>query len=219
MECWRKVGEFMKKENLKKKVYDDIMRAIIEGEYAADEIISEGMLIEKYGVSKSPVREALVELCSENVLKSIPRCGYMVVRLTRSDIDDILSYRTAFEAGMLWQIINDISQEQLAELEEINRLCTGEAAVRDFWAHWEYNKQFHLKLMSFANNEFAYRSLEQALKTLTRAYAQFYWNQWGKISFPSDTKYHKDVIEAIRARDAEKAAHFLTADMQDFGRK
>ena len=119
----------MKKENLKKKVYDDIMRAIIEGEYAADEIISEGMLIEKYGVRKSPVREALVELCSENVLKSIPRCGYMVVRLTRSDIDDILSYRTAFEAGMLWQTINDISQEQLAELEEINRL--NEALLED----------------------------------------------------------------------------------------
>lgn len=49
----------MKKENLKSKVYDDILRSIIEGEYAADEIISEGMLIEKYGVSKSPVREAL----------------------------------------------------------------------------------------------------------------------------------------------------------------
>ena len=38
----------MKKENLKKKVYDDVMRAIIQGEYAADDIISEGMLIDKY---------------------------------------------------------------------------------------------------------------------------------------------------------------------------
>ena len=99
----------MKKENLKSKVYDDILRSIIKGEYAAEEIISEGMLIEKYNVSKSPVREALVQLCSENVLKNIPRCGYMVARLTRSDIDDILSYRTAFESGMLRQIIEEIS--------------------------------------------------------------------------------------------------------------
>ena len=73
----------MKKENLKKKVYDDVLRAIIEGEYSAEDIISEAMLIEKYNVSKSPVREALVQLCGENVLKSIPRCGYMVVKLWR----------------------------------------------------------------------------------------------------------------------------------------
>ena len=89
----------MKKENLKKKVYDDVLRAIIEGEYSAEDIISEAMLIEKYNVSKSPVREALVQLCGENVLKSIPRCGYMVVKLTGGDIENILDYRMAFESG------------------------------------------------------------------------------------------------------------------------
>ena len=83
-------------------------------------------------------------------------------------------------------------------------MCTGEEAVKDFWLHWEYNKRFHLRLMSFTNNRFAYLSLEHALNTLTRAYAQFYWNQWQDISFPSDTKYHKDIIAAIEERDAKK---------------
>ena len=52
----------MKKVNLKKKVYDDVLQSIVRGEYSADDIISEGMLIEKYNVSKSPVMEALVQL-------------------------------------------------------------------------------------------------------------------------------------------------------------
>ncbi len=209
----------MKKENLKKKVYEDVLRAIVEGEYSAEDIISEAMLIEKYNVSKSPVREALVQLCSENVLKSIPRCGYMVVKLTSGDIENILNYRMAFESGMLRQIIDGISEKQIAELEEIDALCTGEEAVRDFWVHWQYNKKFHLKLMSFTHNEFAYKSLELALTTLTRAYAQFYWNQWKEMPYPYDTKYHKDIIEAIRRRDADKAAMYLSADLQDFARK
>ena len=176
------------------------------------------MLTEKYNVSKSPVREALVQLCSENVLTSIPRCGYMVVRITRSDIEDILDYRAAFEAGMLRQVIDSIEPHQLAELEEIDRLCTGEEAIRDFWKHWEYNKKFHLELMSFSRNRFAYEALEQALDTLTRAYAQFYWNQWKEINFPADTKYHKDIIEAIKDKNADEAARYLMADMEDFGR-
>ena len=209
----------MKKENLKKKVYDDVLQSIVRGEYSADDIISEGMLIEKYNVSKSPVREALVQLCSEDVLKSIPRCGYMVVKLTESDINDILNFRMAFESGMLTQIIDNISEDQLKELREIDDMCTGEEAVKDFWLHWEYNKRFHLRLMSFTNNRFAYLSLEHALNTLTRAYAQFYWNQWQDISFPSDTKYHKDIIAAIEERDAKKAAFYLNADLQDFGRR
>jgi len=208
----------MKKQNLKRKVYDDVLRAIIEGEYEAEEIISEGMLIEKYNVSKSPVREALVQLCSENVLKSIPRCGYMVVKLTISDIENILNYRMAFESGMLRQIIGEISKQELEELEQINELCTTEEAVKDFWIHWEYNRAFHLKLMSFSNNEFAYKSLERAFSTLTRAYAQFYWKQWKEISFPNDTKYHKNIIDAIRDGDADKASKYLIADIQDFGR-
>ena len=121
----------MKKENLKKKVYDDVLQSIVRGEYSADDIISEGMLIEKYNVSKSPVREALVQLCSENVLKSIPRCGYMVVKLTESDINDILNFRMAFESGMLTQIIDNISEDQLKELSLIHICllclrCTGE---------------------------------------------------------------------------------------------
>ena len=48
----------MNKENLKKKVYDHIMEAIIQGEYSPDDILSESMLTEKYNVSKSPVRGA-----------------------------------------------------------------------------------------------------------------------------------------------------------------
>ena len=68
----------------------------------------------------------------------------MVVRITRSDIEDILDYRAAFEAGMLRQVIDSIEPHQLAELEEIDRLCTGEEAIRDFWKHWEYKKKFHL---------------------------------------------------------------------------
>ena len=151
----------MKKVNLKKKVYDDVLQSIVRGEYSADDIISEGMLIEKYNVSKSPVREALVQLCSENVLKSIPRCGYMVVKLTESDINDILNFRMAFESGMLTQIIDNISEDQLKELRD-RRYVHGEEAVKDFWLHWEYNKRFHLRLMSFTNNRFAYLSLEHA---------------------------------------------------------
>ena len=92
----------MAKENsLKSQIYTAVFQSIISGEIPTDSIISEKSLVERYHVSKSPVREALVELCSEGVLRSIPRYGYAVVRLGPRDVRDILAFRAVLEPGCL----------------------------------------------------------------------------------------------------------------------
>ena len=63
------------KKTLKETVVEGIYREIEEGIYKPNDIIHEGEIMEKYAMSKSPVREALIELCKDNVLKSIPRVG------------------------------------------------------------------------------------------------------------------------------------------------
>lgn len=56
---------------LKDKIYDKVLNEITEGYYQQNQIITERELIEKYGVSKSPVREALIELCNEKCWKAV----------------------------------------------------------------------------------------------------------------------------------------------------
>lgn len=204
-------------KTIKEQVYNAIFEDIIKGRYAPTEVLREKELIEKYQVSKSPVREALVQLCSEGVLVSKPRFGYEIVRLTRRDIEDILSYRSILEGGALKQSISSITKEQIDALREIDKYCCSAEAKNDFWIHWEYNKNFHLQLVSYYDNEFAYNNLKQALQTLTRAYAQFYWDKWENISFPKDTKHHSNIIKCIRNKDYEGAVYFLRQDIADFG--
>ena len=62
--------------NLKAQIYTKIFEDIIRGEYGPEDVLREKALVEKFHVSKSPVREALIELCKEGVLRSIPRYGY-----------------------------------------------------------------------------------------------------------------------------------------------
>ena len=64
------------------KVYEAVYSDIINGSIKPGDIITEGLLIKQFGVSKSPVREALIALCNEDILRSIPRLGYMVVPIT-----------------------------------------------------------------------------------------------------------------------------------------
>ena len=89
------------KDSLKDAIYNAILESIISQEYRPNQVLNEKTLVEKYGCSKSPVREALVSLCNDNVLRNIPRYGYEVVRLTVEDIQEMLQFRLVLEGGLL----------------------------------------------------------------------------------------------------------------------
>ncbi|WP_418668271.1 GntR family transcriptional regulator, partial [Allofournierella sp.] len=64
------------KNTLTEQVYERVYEDVVNGVFVNGQVITENMLIQRYHVSKSPVREALVSLCDEQVLQSIPRTGY-----------------------------------------------------------------------------------------------------------------------------------------------
>ena len=107
-----------KPSSLKTEIYDSILKDIIEGNYKQNEIINEKQLIEKYGVSKSPIRDALIELCSEGVLISHPRYGYEVVRINEKEIRDIVNFRIMIETGCLRDAASIMTRADIRELRE-----------------------------------------------------------------------------------------------------
>lgn len=206
----------MKKNNtLKDIVYQNIMNGILSSEYKPNDIITERELIEKYGCSKSPVRDALVTLCNENVLISHPRYGYEVVRLTSLDIQNILEYRFILEGSLLEKCCSDITPAQINELRHLDAVC--ESTLKEnMWKHWEANTQFHLTLASYSNNQFAQRQLNYAMLTLKRAYAQFYWQKWITDNPNDDVRFHENIIKSLETNNLEQCLSYLQSDLNDF---
>lgn len=208
----------MRDENksLKSQIQNQILESIFSSEFKPQQILTEKALIERYGCSKSPVREALVSLCSDEVLRNIPRCGYEVIRLTKDDIDEILNYRLILETGYLESCYTRITEQQLTRLEELDLLCNQKnVQLKD---HWESNCNFHLFLISCSGNQFACRELRRALTILYRAYAQYYWLTWNADLLPSDMKTHKEIISAIREQNIQDIRTLLANDLSDFGK-
>lgn len=200
--------------SLKNIVYQKTLDGIIQGEYKANQIINESELVEKYGFSKSPVREALISLCNDGVLRNLPRYGYEVIRLTSRDAEDILRFRFLMESGFLRECYESITQTQLEELYRLDDLCN--ASVDDMWLHWEHNTNFHLALLSCARNEYAWDQLKRSMGILKRAYAQFYWDKWDKEYNPIDMRYHRDILDCIEKKDIEGATKKLELDLREF---
>ncbi|WP_319560336.1 GntR family transcriptional regulator [Marispirochaeta sp.] len=201
--------------SLKDKVYNAILDDIISLEYHPGDILNERSLIDRYQCSKSPVREALMTLCSENVLRNIPRYGYEVIRLTEDDISEMIQFRLILESGMLSMYYNSFTAEQIGELEEIDEKCQSDSS--DVWTHWAHNVEFHLKLIESCGSKFAMEELERCMNRLKRAYAQFYKNKNDIKLLSTDTKHHSEIIAGLKNKNSTQILKNLTADLNDFG--
>lgn len=202
-------------KSLKDTIYNAIMEDIFSMDYRPGDILNEKNLVEKYNCSKSPVREALISLCSDNVLRNIPRYGYEVVRLTVEDINEMIQFRFILEGGILRERYERITSTQMDRLEAIDEKCNRETS--DVWKHWEYNTEFHLKLIAFCGSNYALEELTRCMNRLKRAYAQFYWDKWNMDFPPADTRYHAQIISCLREKKIDDALNYLKLDLCDFG--
>ena len=127
------------KPSLKAEIYEAVLSDIIQGIYKQNEIITEKQLIAKYGVSKSPIRDALIELCKEGVLISHPRYGYEVVRINEKEIRDVVDFRILIETGCFRVYAPTFTREDIAELKEftMKECCWNGTDELPALKHWE----------------------------------------------------------------------------------
>ncbi|WP_343208508.1 GntR family transcriptional regulator [Anaerolentibacter hominis] len=204
-----------KKNTLKKQIYASVLTDIMHSVYLPDQVITEKALMEKFDVSRAPVREALVELCNENILHSIPCYGYKVTPLSQEYIKSVQEYRITLECGFMSRSWNCITPEHLKTLEDImfsEKYRDG--AEYDAFTHWENNIEFHLTLMSCYNNDYALGQLRSALTVQKRAYAQILWERWHKQIFAESAGLHQEILRAIRKNNLPLAMKLLESDIR-----
>lgn len=204
------------KKSISAQVHDSIIDDIFNNTYRPGQVLTERVLIDEYGCSKTTVREALVALCQEHILQNIPRYGYEVLRVERSEITDILEFRYVLETGCLRRCFDTITPRHILRLSELNDQCCNSNPSDDLWSHWDRNALFHLELIHLAGNRYAYQQLKESLDTLKRAYVQYYWDKHNQVAGASDMKNHEILLAALRNRDIEAACSALGKDMKEF---
>ena len=190
-------------------IYDQIYRDIVDGTYSPETILTENALTERYGVSKSPVREALITLCDEQVLQSIPRTGYRVVSFKLEQLRQIAETRQIVELALLERSFPNIGEAELAQLREANQLCHNPRGLSLTPTQlWEVNIRFHMTLAAMAHNEYLQSFLRSALRINARASAQYYAHH----ALREEGSCHDLLIRACEAHDYAKAREALIGD-------
>jgi DNA-binding GntR family transcriptional regulator len=99
-----KLQSLNRPDSLSKLAYDALLKSILSGELTASEIYNEKSLAEELGISRTPVREALLELSAQGLVQFLPRKGITVNRFTEQDVVEIFEIRRAIESAAVEKI-------------------------------------------------------------------------------------------------------------------
>ena len=199
--------------SLKKKIYQQIFQKIINNEFPLDEFLVEGKLAEMFGVSRAPVREALVELCNEKILRNIPRAGYQIVQLSQKELRDALQLRLILETEGMKMACDRLSDGSVARLKalkkELQELENGEVISLGDWI--TSGSRFHLTIAELSGNQLLYEKIRETHDIIWRATVQIYLNQ----DYPRREQplLHEQIVDAMIRGDKEKAVDLLRKDI------
>lgn len=193
---------------LSERAYQHLREAIVHGTLTAGAKLSERSLSAALGISPQPVREALRRLEAEGMVESRPRSGTFVAELTAERVMEMGRIRAALEAVAAGIAARKARDSDIAALAA--RLSAIRAATRD--ADWaalaDANDHFHRTLHGIAGNTFLTRSLEALRAYFHISSARILH---GDEQLQAALAEHAEILEAIAARDPERAETLMRA--------
>ncbi len=195
----RKNKKIMNKE----QAYEDLRVRIITNAVAPGEILNEKELMAQLAIGRSPLREILFRLQEENLIKPLPRLGYMVTTLDIFEVRELVELRRQLEGFAGYLAARRITAEQLEGLRSIIREAEAETTeTQDVSNISEYfDTRFHSLLYQAAGNQKLVKILQDLHIVMLRI-----WFHVGldAIGFADQAQNLYEVLEALEQKDPDK---------------
>lgn len=191
---------------LYQEVAERLRQRIFAHELPPGTWIDEQKLAEQYGISRTPLREALKVLASEGLVELKPRRGCYVTEISRQDLDDIFPLMAMLEGRCAAESVRRAKPADLAALVAIHDKL--EAAARDgrIDAFFEANQEFHRKIQELSGNRWLL-SVIQDLRKVLKLSRMHSLSLEGRLQQSLDE--HRAILASMQAGDAVKAEKLM----------
>ena len=195
-------NEVTDKYSLRGRVFHKIREDILNGRYKVKEELREVAIGEEMGVSRTPVREAFRQLELEGLIQIVPNKGAYVTGITAKDVKDIYMMRSLLEGLCARWATENITKEQMEEMEENIFLSEFHAAKGHTEQMAELDNRFHEIMYEACNSKMLEHALKDYHQYVLRVRRKTLSSQ--KRSTASNEE-HRRIMEAIKAGDADLA--------------
>ncbi|KAA0969336.1 GntR family transcriptional regulator [Aureimonas fodinaquatilis] len=195
------------------EAYSQLKEAIEDGVIVPGTRVTELDLCERFGMSRTPVREAIYRLESEGLLNHVPRRGLIVTQPDHQMIVELYTMREALEGTAAKLAAQHASDAELSTLAEINQ--QEPLLFADPRSLSRLNRRFHNLISMSAHNRYLLKNLENMASTI--ALLPTMLDMEGR---PQEAhSEHRDILDAVQSRNAEHAEEAARAHIRSAGRR
>lgn len=212
----RAVGAARSRNLLQDRAYEDLKHLIQVGEFAPGTFLSERRLAQKLGMSKTPIRSALVRLDLEGFVTVSPQQGIVVREAALEDMLDILDIRVPLETFVVKSVAGRLEPAQVEQLRDNIREQEAALKAGDLVTLTRLDAEFHIVLSSFLGNREIVRVMGTFRDRLHRLILRCMRGGLGRPKVA--VQEHAAIAEAVIKGKGDTAADLLVKHL-DFGRQ
>jgi DNA-binding GntR family transcriptional regulator len=195
------------KSSYRERVADALRAALIAGELLPGQVYSAPALAARFGVSATPVREAMLDLAKEGLVDTVPNKGFRVTELSEKDLDELSELRALIEVPTVRRIAEaGVAPEVLAALRPLAAEIESAAARGDLIAHVAADMEFHLRLLALAGNGHLVETV-RSLRARSRIYGLR--SLADRDALVPSAHEHAELLDLLAARDAAGAERLM----------
>lgn len=186
------------------RIFELVRGEILSCALRPGEELRESELARRFGVSKSPIRDAMQKLEFEGLVEIEPRRGHRVKPISVSDAEDILDLRVILETGVVRRIVARASDAEIAALDRFR-----EADQSTISAFAAYNRDFHQALGRLSGNQRLAEETQRVMEIYDRLCVVSLSTLHSEDGFTGPLADHNAIIDALQARNAAQAARVV----------
>lgn len=198
-------------------IVDSLRERLMNQEFSDSEVLRQEHLAREYNVSVSPVREALVQLEAEGLLKLVRHRGYSINTLSADDIRQLYELRAMIEVDLLAHAIPRLKESDISHAkqfhEAMGKICR-RGAQTSAWTN--LNWEFHTSLYKAADRRQFLSVLENLYQNINR-YVHMQLKLQTSVDLARNVKEHGELLECCASRDTRKATQLLRHHIIDAG--
>lgn len=193
-------------QTLREKILETIREAILKGTLKPGEKVAEPELAERFGISRTPIREAFRQLESEGYLTVIPRKGAVVAALSEQDVQEFYAIKSILEGYAAELAATRLSEKDIERLQAINEKLKELAADGDVKAFFRAHGEFHDLFVRAAGNHKLAELIHQLGMKFNRLRMASLSVQ-GRMDI--SVAEHERLIEAFKNQDGDQAENLV----------
>jgi DNA-binding GntR family transcriptional regulator len=193
---------------LRDRIASSIRDSIIEGKIKPGERLMEPEVAKTLGVSRTPLREAFLQLESEGFVKVFPRKGALVTETSLKDAEETYVIKGALEGMAARLSAQNISEQEIETLTELNDKMEeiAQSSERDYKLFLEINARFHQKIYSASGNGKLIKTIN-LLRNQTLRYNFIFLSLLSHLE--ESVEEHYSILDALKNHDADEAERLI----------